>query len=183
MAYTTIVGLKSAARIRPWGNSAVVLTKRSRTVGGPATRLCAETRRRALADVRDERVRLDSEPHPPADRPFDVDRAVVCRREGDFEVLGASADPADDLRVFRDPEHPDGRARSDYRGVDPAAGVGSPSHEILHLVAIEAADQEAQPETLVLQLIGNQQVAIAADAIKRGLDQMETFADDWSPEA
>src|SRR5579862_9036752 len=44
MAYTTIVGLKFAARFQPRGSSAAVLTKRSRTVDGPATRLCAETR-------------------------------------------------------------------------------------------------------------------------------------------
>jgi hypothetical protein len=44
MAYTTFAGLKSAATLRPWGRSATVSTKRSRTVGGPATRLCAEIR-------------------------------------------------------------------------------------------------------------------------------------------
>lgn len=44
MAYTTLVGLKSAAKLRPRGGSATVLTKRSSTADGPATRLCAEMR-------------------------------------------------------------------------------------------------------------------------------------------
>ncbi len=118
-----------------------------------------------MADPDGEAV---GEPHPQADRPFYVDPAVVSRREGDLEVLCASSDPPDDLDVLRDTERPDGCTCGDYRGVDPAAGVRSPPHEVLHLVAIEAADQEAQPEPLVPQLIGNQQVAIPVAERVRG---------------
>ena len=123
----------------------------------------------AFPDVRDERRGLDAEPHPQAGRAFHVDRAVVPGGEGDLEILGAAADPPDDLHVLRDPEGPDGRPGEDQRGVGAAAGVGPVAHQVTDLAGVQTTDQEPEPEALVLELVRHQEMPVAVAHRVRGL--------------
>ena len=44
IAYTTLAGLKSRGRVRPWGTEATDSMNCCRTTAGPAIRLCVELR-------------------------------------------------------------------------------------------------------------------------------------------